>query len=533
MAYQVLARKWRPKQFEDVVGQSHITCSLQNSLLQDKVGHAYLMTGTRGVGKTSVARLFAKALRCESIKPNGNPCLECNSCKEMDSDSSMDVMEIDGASHNGVDDIRALVENIQYLPTSGKYKIYIIDEVHMLTTNAFNALLKTLEEPPEHALFIFATTEAEKLLSTVLSRCQRFDFRNVLKRDLTQHLLSICEAEKITYQDQKLIEKICEQGKGSVRDSLSLLDQVLSYAENNHITEESLMMSLGLARSTSLRDLSSAILKGDFLKCSEVYYQIINENIDVKNIAYQLSDHIYSIVQKIDKPDELAQAGIINDGDLDEITMEELIWIYESLAKDFTWALTSISPAKVLLVSLQKTALRKTFFFSATEGEKKKLISKPKAASAPPEQAPSPAVEPVKKLDWEGFIQFLYKESPATAANLEQGNLVSKISLNSESLSLKIGFKNDGKIFFDYMNDRNAQSTLQKNASAYFEKAEENINIELSITDDEDFLTMAELHLKQKEEEIQNKEQELLNNPSLKEIQEAFNAKIDKVIINK
>lgn len=165
MGYQVLARKWRPKTFNEVIGQDHIARTLQNSILKEKIAHAYLFTGTRGVGKTTIARIFAKAIRCENLDDKGNPCLECSSCKSIDQSNALDYVEIDGASNNSVDNIRELIENAQYLPSSGKYKVYVVDEVHMLSTSAFNALLKTLEEPPAHVIFIFATTDPHQLSS--------------------------------------------------------------------------------------------------------------------------------------------------------------------------------------------------------------------------------------------------------------------------------------------------------------------------------------------------------------------------------
>jgi DNA polymerase-3 subunit gamma/tau len=238
MAYQVLARKWRPKQFEDVVGQTHVTRALQNSIKLKKLAHAYLFTGTRGVGKTSIARLFSKAIRCENPKPDFNPCLVCQNCKDVDAGNSLDYIEIDGASNNSVDDVRALIENVNYLPAKGQYKIYVVDEVHMLSVSAFNALLKTLEEPPAHVLFILATTDPHKLLGTVLSRCQRYDFKNVPVEILVNHINFIAREEGISFQSPWLIQKLAELGAGSVRDTLSLFDQVLGLSENNKVTDE-------------------------------------------------------------------------------------------------------------------------------------------------------------------------------------------------------------------------------------------------------------------------------------------------------
>src|SRR4030066_984813 len=192
MPYLVLARKWRPQAFEEVVGQRHITQTLQNAISQKRVAHAFLFAGARGVGKTSTARILAKALNCET-GPHTNPCNHCNICEEITNGTSMDVIEIDGASNRGIDEIRELRENVRYTPAKSRYKIYIIDEVHMLTREAFNALLKTLEEPPPHVLFIFATTEPHKIPATILSRCQRYDFRRISLDSITRQMASVCE----------------------------------------------------------------------------------------------------------------------------------------------------------------------------------------------------------------------------------------------------------------------------------------------------------------------------------------------------
>src|SRR5512136_1840862 len=203
-SYLVLARKWRPQVFEEVVGQRHITQALQNGISQKRVAHAFLFTGARGVGKTSTARILAKALNCET-GPQINPCNHCTACQEITSGASMDVIEIDGASNRGIDEIRELRENIRYTPAKSRYKIYIIDEVHMLTREAFNALLKTLEEPPPHIIFIFATTEPHKIPATILSRCQKYDFKRIPLREIVESLKRVTEEEKVTISQRGLV----------------------------------------------------------------------------------------------------------------------------------------------------------------------------------------------------------------------------------------------------------------------------------------------------------------------------------------
>lgn len=255
MSYQVIARKWRPQSFTDVVGQAHITQTLSNALANNRLPHAMLFTGPRGTGKTSSARILAKALRCPNAQ-NFVPCNQCDSCLEIISGASVDVIEIDGASNNGVDAIRELRDTVAFMPSSGKYKVYIIDEVHMLSTSAFNALLKTLEEPPSHVIFIMATTEVHKIPQTILSRCQRFDFRRIPTRQIAQHLKTICDREEVQ-ADEDALWVIARQGDGSMRDSQSLLDQVITFS-NGALTQSSVVDTLGLTD----RSLLFATLEG-------------------------------------------------------------------------------------------------------------------------------------------------------------------------------------------------------------------------------------------------------------------------------
>ena len=259
MSYQVIARKWRPQNFDQLMGQSHISQTLSNALKNNRLPHALLFTGPRGTGKTSSARILAKSLRCENAVAF-TPCGTCSSCQDIASGRATDVIEIDGASNNGVDAIRELREGVAFMPSSGKHKVYIIDEVHMLSTSAFNALLKTLEEPPEHVIFILATTEVHKIPQTILSRCQRFDFRRISTRVIADFMAKICQQESIS-ADSEALWVIARQGDGSMRDALSLLDQVITFA-NGSLNKNNVVDILGLTdRSLLLNTLKSLIQK--------------------------------------------------------------------------------------------------------------------------------------------------------------------------------------------------------------------------------------------------------------------------------
>lgn len=242
MEHLALYRKYRPSTFDEVVGQEHITRALKNQIISDSVGHAYLFTGSRGIGKTSIARIFAKAVNCQNNK-DGSPCGKCENCLKFSEQGDINIIEIDAASNNRVDDIRELREKVKFLPVGGKYKVYIIDEVHMLTDSAFNALLKTLEEPPKHVIFILATTEAHKLPATILSRCTRFDFRLVGLEELIKHLKNVFDSENIAYDDEA-IRAIAIAGEGSVRDTLSIADCVIAFASGK-ITLDNVQRVLG------------------------------------------------------------------------------------------------------------------------------------------------------------------------------------------------------------------------------------------------------------------------------------------------
>jgi len=297
MTYEVLARKWRPQGFEDVIGQKHVTQTLINAIKAGRLAHAYLFAGPRGVGKTSVARILAKAINCEKGEP-GSPCNRCQSCKEITIGSSVDVQEIDGASNRGIDEIRELRGNINYMPSSSKYRVYIIDEVHMLTLPAFNALLKTLEEPPPHVKFIFATTEPHKVPVTILSRCQRFDFKRIPVRQIVQHLEKISNQEGIQISKTGL-SLIAREAEGGMRDAESLLDQVVSFAGTT-VEDNQVIDILGIIDREILFRASGSIIEGDQKVCLEIVDQIYNYGYDIKafyrSLIQQFRDLLISLI---------------------------------------------------------------------------------------------------------------------------------------------------------------------------------------------------------------------------------------------
>lgn len=293
MSYLVLARKWRPQVFEEVFGQRPITQTLQNAISQNRVAHAFLFTGARGVGKTSTARILAKALNCEA-GPQINPCNHCTTCHEISSGISMDVIEIDGASNRGIDEIRELRENVRYTPTKSRYKIYIIDEVHMLTREAFNALLKTLEEPPSHIIFVFATTEPHKIPATILSRCQRYDFKRIPLREIQESLRRITEAEAIQISPRGLLS-IAQESEGSLRDAQSLLDQVISYGGKS-IRDEDITEVLGLIDRKILYDTIEAIANKDPERCMEIIEHVYRFGYDLQHYCRELLQYLRNLI---------------------------------------------------------------------------------------------------------------------------------------------------------------------------------------------------------------------------------------------
>lgn len=321
MAYQAIYRRWRPLVFDDVVGQKHITQTLKNQIMNGSTAHAYLFCGTRGTGKTSTAKILARAVNCENPQ-NGNPCNECSVCRGLLDESILDVIELDGASKNKVENIREIIDDVMFLPTVAKKKVYIIDEVHMVTQQAFNALLKTLEEPPAHVMFILATTELNKVPITVLSRCQQFDFRRITNKDITERMGEILRADGYTYDDDAL-SLIAELGDGSMRDSLSVLDKCVG-AIDTHLSFDTVTDVTGILDSSALYDLALAVAKGDSAGALSKIDEIIEKGKELGLFAERFIKYLRDILMvKITlKPEIFLNTSEENVKKIDALTEE-------------------------------------------------------------------------------------------------------------------------------------------------------------------------------------------------------------------
>ncbi len=303
MSYLVIARKWRPQSFEEIVGQEHISQTLQNAIRSNRVAHAFLFTGVRGVGKTTAARILAKALNCEQ-GPTPTPCNQCGNCQEITAGNAVDVLEIDGASNTGVDDVREIIENVRYQPARSRFKIYIIDEVHMLSTSAFNALLKTLEEPPPHVKFIFATTDPHKVPHTIHSRCQRYDFKRIAFRSIAERLAQIAASEGIEVSEQALFA-IAREGEGSMRDAQSLFDQVIAFAGKT-VEDGDIGKALGLADRRLISAIGAAIVGKNPTEALAALHEVHQHGYDLRRFTRDLLEHFRN----------LAVARLVDDGQL-------------------------------------------------------------------------------------------------------------------------------------------------------------------------------------------------------------------------
>ena len=354
MAYKALYRTYRPQTFEEVAGQKHIIRTLRNALANNKIAHAYLFCGPRGTGKTTMAKLFAKALNCE--QGIGHQCNECSNCKEIIEGSHPDVIEIDAASNNGVEQVRDLIDKVNYLPLKGKYKVYIIDEVHMMTANAFNALLKTLEEPPAHVIFILATTEPHNIIPTILSRCQRYDFTKVADADIEQRMMTILEKENVQY-DKAAVRAIISLADGGMRDALSILDQILAYS-NNTLSVSDVYSIFGLISTQEKIALIQDINAGEVSKTLEKVKSFSEGGIDISRLTQDILE-ILKDVLIYKKTRENTELSILNEEDAEALAssietrkLHEMIATFLKLQLDFKTASNVKTLFEVALLKL-------------------------------------------------------------------------------------------------------------------------------------------------------------------------------------
>ena len=372
MSYLVLARKWRPQRFDDLVGQDHVAKTLGNAIATGRVAHAFLFTGVRGVGKTTSARILAKALNCmgppddpkhgPGYGPTISPCLRCDACLEIAQGSDMDVREIDGASYNGVDEVRKLQDSLPYRPARDRYKIFIVDEVHMLSQNAWNAFLKTLEEPPPHVKFIFATTEVHKVPITILSRVQRFDFKLISTQTIATRLREVLVAENIE-SDDAAISVVAREAAGSMRDAMSVLDQVIAWGGAKLVGAD-VARVLGVASHSVLYELSSALLGGDAARCLGIVAELANQGYDIAHVARDLLALLRNLVVAkvvkepealLDLPDEEARdvKRLVESANADDLTR-----LYHGFSQGFDEVVKSERPRAALEMLLVRLARR-------------------------------------------------------------------------------------------------------------------------------------------------------------------------------
>ncbi len=427
MSYIVLARKWRPQSFDDLVGQDTVTKTFKNALSSGKVVHAYLFSGPRGVGKTSSARILAKALNCQQ-RTGSEPCGKCESCKAITDGASVDVFEIDGASNNSVDAVRELRETVKYAPSGGKYKIYIIDEVHMLSTSAFNALLKTLEEPPPHVVFIFATTEPKRVPATILSRCQHHLFRRVNKNVIKEQLKKITETEKINIRETAL-EMVAKAADGSMRDALTLLDQAYSFSDE--ITEKELQVLLGLPEADIISNLIETILNGNVSGTLSIIKELTDRGNDLRQIIKELVENFRNLaVVKATQGDkellEFSEDEMQKLRDLASgVSIEELTVLLSELLRLESEVKNAINPRYTLELGLLRTSFVKGMtsvehIFKMLGGEQVRDTALPpldRGQSSPPLPSQAASVSE-EKGDTRGFSGQISGPAPGKKTEL-------------------------------------------------------------------------------------------------------------------
>ncbi|MCL2760414.1 MAG: DNA polymerase III subunit gamma/tau [Desulfuromonadales bacterium] len=553
MSYLVLARKWRPQTFSDLIGQEHVAQTLKNAIESGRIAHAFLFTGARGVGKTSSARILAKALNCETGMTT-EPCNVCQTCIEITNGTSVDVFEIDGASNTGVDDIRELRDNVKYLPSSSRYKIFIIDEVHMLSTSAFNALLKTLEEPPSHVKFIFATTEPHKVPVTILSRCQRFDFKRIPLQLIADRLRYISDQEGITISDTALT-MIARKGDGSMRDSLSAMDQVLAFCGET-VADEDVVAILGVVDKELLYSTITAVIEKDTKALLEIVkkvdefgysmrqftqdlmeqfrilmiFKATKDITDIVDLSEQEKNELNSFADKFETETIQRHLSILlkSDNEMAHSSFTRLI-LEMALIKMAT--LSQVIPVNEILDRIKALGSGDFSSSSVTVAEKKETYSFDfnKAASIKTEaQTPQKAspietkYQPEKSSNenWISFVSFVNNKKSILGKNLEKGN-----PLKFDNEGVHIGLKRDSIELSMLQEDYNKE--LNELVAFYFDKPVPLKIIPLSEDAGNIPLSMAEKKTLELKEEQDNIKEKASNHPLVKAVLEVFGGEME------
>lgn len=532
MSHVVLARKYRPKNFKDVVGQDLIVQTLMSAVSKDRLAHAFLFTGSRGVGKTTIARILAKSLVCKNRK-DAEPCNNCEPCRSIDDFSSLDVMEIDGASHTSVDDVRVLRENARFQPAICAYKIFIIDEVHMLSISAFNALLKILEEPPEHVIFIFATTESQKIPKTILSRCQRYDFLRVNEEIIGQNLKNILEKEGYVIDDDGI--KILAKGAdGSIRDSLSMSEQVLALGKNSYSGDE-IAHILGVVNSAVVRDLSYHLIKGEFEPALKIAKAVYDSGLDLWDLLnglmerfrlLALSAHIddFNKLQKIEK--SIDEKDFYFAKSLDKNDLKRLFSVILEESQKVFHAKNPLYALEILLLNIAfRPPIKEAFHISQVIKKLEDLMqNRPRNIPVTQEVQPSPVV--TKHLDpLRNLVESTEKKFPLLASMLR----LARVKKDDENKKLSFYF--DKKQYVEYaLKDYNKQLFLEMIKIIY----KDDFSCEFLINDatlltESKISNIVEKQQMEKEEATKKLYEEAVESPVVKEALKLFGGSIAEV----